>query len=55
MSSQLPPFSVVVLCFLLSPRLQLLSELFLCRVILSEPAAMKLEPFKKLGHYPSSC
>lgn len=30
-------------------------ELLLCEVSLHEPAAMRLEPFKKLGHYPSGC
>lgn len=54
-SSQLPLFSAAVLCFLPSPTLQLLLELFLRGMIGSEAVAMELEPFKKLGHYPSSC
>lgn len=47
------PFSCC--CVVLFAFSQLLMELFLCRVTLSEAAAMGLEHFKKLGHYPSSC
>lgn len=49
MSFQLSTFSPS------SPGLQLLLELFLHGAILSYPAATEPEPFKKLGHCPSSC